>query len=133
MLFSRIVASRPPDLAQRRKRVSEITATGIEALTVMPTLSTRYKDDAPKTIPSSVPRIKARGVNSGSVVSGETYGRKVGGVSGCLGWDDRIGMADLGHASSSCPMSSKETRIFAGQIQSPLPRKNLAIDTRVAN
>ena len=31
----------------------EITATGIEALTVRPTLSTRYSEEAPKTTPSS--------------------------------------------------------------------------------
>jgi hypothetical protein len=40
MLFSSTVASRPPkNLAQSRNNVSEITATGMEALTVMPTLS----------------------------------------------------------------------------------------------
>ena len=41
MLFSRIVASRPPSFESRRKKVMEMTATGIEALTVRPTLSTR--------------------------------------------------------------------------------------------
>ena len=50
MLCSRIVASRAPNLANSRKRVIEITATGIDALTVSPTRSTRYSDDAPKTI-----------------------------------------------------------------------------------
>ncbi len=29
-----------------------MTATGMEALTVMPTFSTRYSDDAPKMMPS---------------------------------------------------------------------------------
>ena len=41
MLFSRIEASRPPTFDQPRNSASEITATGIEALTVSPTLSTR--------------------------------------------------------------------------------------------
>jgi hypothetical protein len=41
MLFSRMVASRPPTLEKSRKKVIESTATGIEALTVSPTLSTR--------------------------------------------------------------------------------------------
>ena len=41
ILFSRIVASRPPALDQSRNNAREITATGIEALTVRPTLSTR--------------------------------------------------------------------------------------------
>ena len=41
MLFSRIVASRPPAFDHSRKSASEITATGIEALTVRPTLRTR--------------------------------------------------------------------------------------------
>ncbi len=41
MLCSRIVRRRRPKRESRRNRVSEITATGIEALTVRPTLSTR--------------------------------------------------------------------------------------------
>ena len=41
MLFSRIVASRTPNFDSSRKSVIEMTATGIEALTVRPTLSTR--------------------------------------------------------------------------------------------
>ncbi len=41
MLFSRIVASRPPSFDRRRKSVMEMTATGMDALTVRPTLSTR--------------------------------------------------------------------------------------------
>ena len=41
MLFSRIVASFTPTFENNRKSVIEITATGIEALTVSPTLSTR--------------------------------------------------------------------------------------------
>ena len=40
-LFSRIVASLRPSFEARRNKVIEITATGIEALTVSPTLSTR--------------------------------------------------------------------------------------------
>ncbi len=41
MLFSRIVASRPPIFDHIRNSASEITATGMDALTVSPTLSTR--------------------------------------------------------------------------------------------
>ena len=41
MLFSRMVESRKPNLERRRKIVIEITATGMDALTVNPTLSTR--------------------------------------------------------------------------------------------
>ena len=41
MLFSRIVASRPPIFERIRKNVIEMTATGIDALTVRPTFSTR--------------------------------------------------------------------------------------------
>ena len=41
MLFSRIVALRTPTRERSRKRVIESTATGIEALTVSPTLRTR--------------------------------------------------------------------------------------------
>ncbi len=41
MLFSRIVASRPPSFDQPRNIASEMTATGMDALTVSPTLSTR--------------------------------------------------------------------------------------------
>ena len=41
MLFSRMVASRKPNFESTRNSVIEITATGIEALTVRPTFSTR--------------------------------------------------------------------------------------------
>ena len=41
MLFSRIVASLPPNFERMRKKVMEMTATGMEALTVRPTFSTR--------------------------------------------------------------------------------------------
>ena len=41
MLFSRMVASRIPNFEKSRKRVIEMTATGMDALTVSPTLSTR--------------------------------------------------------------------------------------------
>src|ERR1700733_15116990 len=42
----------------------EMTATGIDALTVRPTFKTRYKEDAPKIIPSTVPVIRGSAVNS---------------------------------------------------------------------
>ncbi len=41
MLFSRMVASRPPSFERTRKSAIEMTATGIDALTVRPTLRTR--------------------------------------------------------------------------------------------
>ena len=41
ILFSRMVESRRPSLERRRKIVIEMTATGMDALTVSPTLSTR--------------------------------------------------------------------------------------------
>jgi hypothetical protein len=41
MLFSRIVAARAPTRDASRNSVIEITATGIDALTVSPTLRTR--------------------------------------------------------------------------------------------
>ncbi len=41
MLFSRMVALRAPSFERMRKSVMEMTATGIEALTVRPTFSTR--------------------------------------------------------------------------------------------
>ena len=46
----------------------EITATGMEALTVSPTFSTRYSDDAPNTTPSSVPTSTLRRFSSGMPV-----------------------------------------------------------------
>ena len=48
------------------------TATGIEAETVMPTFSTRYSDEAPKTIPSTAPTSTADQVNSGIRTSSGT-------------------------------------------------------------
>ncbi len=41
MLFSRMVESRRPSFESRRKIVIASTATGIDALTVMPTFKTR--------------------------------------------------------------------------------------------
>ena len=57
--------------------MSEITATGIEALTVRPTFKTRYSEDAPKTTPNNAPSTTARTVSSGMDAVGETYGRKL--------------------------------------------------------
>jgi hypothetical protein len=41
------------------------TAMGTDADTVMPTLSKRYSDEAPKTMPSKAPRRTDGQVNSG--------------------------------------------------------------------
>jgi len=78
MLFSRIVASRMPSFESMRKSAREMTATGIEALTVRPTFSTRYSDDIPKIIPRKVPMIRARTVNSFITVSGRMKGSSLG-------------------------------------------------------
>ena len=55
MLCSRMVASRTPNFDRSRNSVIEITATGIDALTVSPTFRTRYSDEAPKMMPRIVP------------------------------------------------------------------------------
>src|SRR5205814_3791515 len=64
-------------LERMRNTVIEITATGIEALTVSPTFKTKYSDDAPNTIPSSVPMISGSGVNSRKRTLAGMYGRKL--------------------------------------------------------
>ena len=75
ILFSKMVAGRNPNIRLKaRNSVIDSTATGIEAETVIPTFSTRYSDDVPKTIPSSAPTITACHVNSGMRVSSATYG-----------------------------------------------------------
>lgn len=68
MLFCRIVASRErKNFDAIRKIVMESTATGMDALTVNPTFSTRYSDDAPKIIPRIVPVIRCGHVSSGKL------------------------------------------------------------------
>ncbi len=52
----------------------ESTATGMEAETVMPTLSTRYIELAPKRIPSSAPTRTGRKVSSGGCSLAGTKG-----------------------------------------------------------
>ncbi len=76
MLFSRIVVRRRPKMREKtRNSVMDRTATGIDADTVMPTFSTRYSDEAPKTRPSREPAMTARQVNSCiRVTSAGTYG-----------------------------------------------------------
>ena len=82
MLFSRIVASRGPNFERMRKNVIETTATGIDALTVRPTLRTRYSDDAPKIMPRSVPMITGSTVSSRICVAAGMYGSNSAGPSG---------------------------------------------------
>jgi len=70
MLFSRIVARRMGKTREKtRNSVIDNTATGIEAEIVMPTFNTRYKEEAPKTIPSTAPTSTADQVNSGMIFS----------------------------------------------------------------
>src|SRR5215212_4020211 len=56
--------------------VIEITATGIDALTVSPTLSTRYNDEAPKMTPRIVPIIRGSALSSGKRTDAGMNGRK---------------------------------------------------------
>src|SRR5579862_4177620 len=66
MLFSRIVGRRTRNSqANPRKMVRESTATGMLALTVTPTLSTRYMLLAPNTTPRNPPIKSGITVNSG--------------------------------------------------------------------
>jgi hypothetical protein len=46
----------------------EMTATGIDALTVSPTFNTRYSEEAPKMTPSTVPTRTPRIVSSRTLV-----------------------------------------------------------------
>ncbi len=65
MLFSKIVAGRKPNMRENaRNSVIDSTDTGIDAETVIPTLSTRYNDEAPKMMPSTAPTTTAGQVNS---------------------------------------------------------------------
>ena len=65
MLFSRMVARRTPNAREKaRNSVMERTATGIEAETVIPTLSTRYIELAPKRIPRAAPTTTGSQVSS---------------------------------------------------------------------
>src|SRR5438067_612575 len=57
-----------------RNSVIDSTAIGTDAETVMPTLSSRYSDEAPKTIPRRVPTTSGPKVNSGMTTSSGTYG-----------------------------------------------------------
>ena len=106
MLFSRIVESRRPNFESRRKIVIEITATGMDALTVSPTLSTRYSDDAPKTIPSSVQMMRGNGVSSRSRAPGGINGRKLA----------RIGFVGLAPTMSGNSLGGLRGSIIAMEI-----------------
>ena len=74
-----------PNIREKaRNSVIDSTATGIEAETVMPTFSTRYNDEAPKTIPNSAPSVTAGQVNSGIETLSGTCGRCTCGASASL-------------------------------------------------
>src|SRR5712692_7775530 len=99
MLFSRMVARRTRNtLVKARKMVMESTATGMLALTVRPTLSTRYMLEAPKRMPSSAPTMSGTGVSSGMSWSAGTKGLWTSSAASMLstvalralaGWDIR--------------------------------------------
>ena len=55
-----------------RSRLMESTAIGMEAATVSPARRPTYTVTAPKMIPNSIPKITARGVNSGMLASSGT-------------------------------------------------------------
>jgi len=111
MLCSTIEASWPPSFAQIRNRVIEITATGIEALTVNPTFNARYSDEAPKRIPSSVPTITARNVNSRRTAWAGMKGTKPRADSAMA--SDGIGrMVGLGSAQFLKPAATRTGLIF---------------------
>src|SRR5262249_32952001 len=75
MLFSRIVAWRILNHFEKaRNNVIDSTAIGTDADTVMPTLSNRYSEEAPKMMPSKVPTTSGPQVNSGTTTSSGTYG-----------------------------------------------------------
>ena len=75
MLFSRIVVLRTPViLLIARNNVIDKTATGIDAETVNPTLSTKYIDEAPKMIPNKAPITMGNQVSSGMLWSSEING-----------------------------------------------------------
>ena len=52
---------------------------GIDALTVRPVLSTRYKDDAPKIMPRIVPTMMGSGFSSERWADEGMYGSNAGG------------------------------------------------------
>src|SRR6266404_1025766 len=84
ILFCKTFASRKPNFERIRKKVMESTATGMDALTVKPTLRTRYNDDAPKTIPRNVPVSKCGNVSSGNCTDAGMNGLKLA-ASGFVG------------------------------------------------
>src|SRR5207237_8913152 len=87
LLLSRSVVRRKPgSLLSTRNNVLDRTASGIDADTVMPTLSTRYREEAPKIMPSSAPATTAGQVNSGSWTSSGTYGLCAGVASTEVTW-----------------------------------------------
>jgi hypothetical protein len=90
-------ASRTRSIDNSLNNTMEITATGIDALTVRPTLSTKYSDDAPNTIPSRVPTSNERIVSSGKMVPAAMYGAG----AGIDGWVMQVPLSKLlfGHCN----------------------------------
>ncbi len=70
ILLSRIVA-RPKKRCVRRKKPTDITATGIDVDTVIPARSPRYALAAPKRIPKMIPTTIDLMVNSAVLSCGE--------------------------------------------------------------
>ena len=132
ILFSRIVASFMPSLLSMRNSVIEITATGIDALTVSPTLSTRYSDDAPKIIPRIVPTKTPRKVNSLITVLLGMYGTCVGvtGVDALMIRSPVVvattGRATLARCVAGSPQQNHNSGITACLAADRLPRSSVS-------
>src|SRR5215470_2767523 len=118
MLFSRMVARRKPnDLEKARNRVMDSTAMGTDADTVMPTLSSRYSDDAPKRMPRKAPSSTDGQVNSGMFTVSGTYGScfgvsGVGVTGGAGGWLVML----FGSAIASAPLEFGIGKVIQGRL-----------------
>src|SRR5688572_12654301 len=131
MLFSRIVARRKRrndgktevKAESPRNSDTERTAIGIDADTVIPTLSTKYIDEAAKIIPNTVPVSTAGQVNSAMLVSDAgTYGLNAGVASSSVGFSGTpmINSLVVGSRRRQCiPNGLRRTDLECGDL-SPL-------------
>ncbi len=118
MLFSRIVARRKPNACEKaRNSVIDSTAMGTDADTVMPTLSSRYSDDAPNRMPSPAPSRTACQVNSGMLAASGTYGSCLG-VSGAEtpGGEGGVVVMLVGSAIASAPLEARSAQVILARL-----------------